>query len=45
MLWPIATQAITRITGQMGVNPVKLRTPHKFDMIPTSDEQTTETVE
>lgn len=34
MLWPYAEQMIRLVTSQMGMNPLNIRTPYLFDVVP-----------
>lgn len=34
MLWPYMVQMVAQITAQMGTNPVRLPTPHYYDLRP-----------
>jgi hypothetical protein len=37
MLWPHVTHTVKQITGQMGVNPVNVRTPDTFEFMPVEE--------
>jgi preprotein translocase subunit SecB len=34
ILWPYVTQIVRQLTAQMGIGPVNLRIPYKFDFAP-----------
>jgi hypothetical protein len=39
LLWPFITQTLRMVTGQMGINPVTIRTPYMFGYEPPEKEE------